>query len=353
MTNLTLQLQQLLSKYESTFNYFYQNAIPQKVFPGIPQLIADFNSITITSSADDFFGIYGVGNSTTIAHFPFERQVAYELLLQILQLLNPIQYKNIHKGTPYYFIGWTAYQYGEYAKAIFYMDAAVSEDLKIANVQNRTSTRPALEFFLLRTQGNPTGLTTHLELLNVVENTINEFNSNSGLNITIGLFRSNFIEDLLYSGAEGRSLLTALYTFLLDHVETEKEITLRSDTGGSIQPFIDHLFDGARILESLLERRGGAGNTLRPKITNTPLISVSPNVLLGGQRLTDAENQYTTLKAAGNSFQDCNFSSAFIIRNTSGHSLLWPDQFTSGNSYKTLYHNLVNSIFWTIEKLWL
>ena len=353
MTTVPQQIQTLLSVYEGIFNGVNQNTSPRRIFPGADILISEYKKISTPHEADTFFGIFGVGNASLGLHNPFERQLAYELLLKILQSIDPVQYHKIHKGTPYYFIGWTTYQYKDFAKAIFYMDAAVSEDLKFPDVQNKTSTRPALDFFLLKTEAGPSALATHLELYNTVDTTIKKFNAASGGLITIETFRNKFVDDLLYSGAQGRSLLTALYTFLLEHNEKEMQINLRSDSGGSIQPFLDNLFDGARILESLLEKRGGGGGTLKPKITSTALISVTANVLLPNKTLADAENQYLSLVAAGNSFQDCNFSSAYIIRNTSGHSLLWPDQFTSGNSYKTLYDNLVNSIFWTIEKLWL
>lgn len=353
MTTLPQQIQTLLSNYERTFHDVNQNTIPSRVFLGADTLISQYKNISTPQEADTFFEIFGVGNVGSGVHNPSDRQLAYELLLKILQSIDPVQYHKIHKGTPYYFIGWTSYQYKDFAKAIFYMDAAVSEDLKFSEVQNKLATRPALDFFLLKTEAGPSALATHLELYNTVDKTIEKFKAASGGLITIETFRNRFVEDLLYSGAQGRSLLTALYTFLLEYNEKEMQINLRSDSGGSIQPFLDNLFDGARILESLLEKRGGGGGTLKPKITNTTLISVSSNVLLPNKTLADAESQYLSLVSAGSSFQDCNFSSAYIIRNTSGHSLLWPDQFTSGDSYKILYDNLVNSIFWTIEKLWL
>jgi hypothetical protein len=138
----------------------------------------------------------------------------------------------------------------------------------------------------------------------------------------------------------------------LEYQEKVMQINLRSDRGGTIQPFLDHLFDGARLLESLLEKKGGKGKLLT-KIVNTSEIAVTKNVLKSNSTLSDAEQEFNKHVAAGSSFQDCNFASSYIIRNTTAHSLLWPDQFTSGSSYTKLYNNLINSIFWTIEKLWL
>ncbi|MEI2737878.1 MAG: hypothetical protein V9F01_03735 [Chitinophagaceae bacterium] len=109
--------------YEILFNGVNQGTFPIQAYPGSAQLIDDYNKITNAYEADIFFAKYGVGNATAGVHNPFERQLAYELLLQILKSLDTVQYQKIHKGTPYYFIGWTTYQYRDLAKAIFYMDA--------------------------------------------------------------------------------------------------------------------------------------------------------------------------------------------------------------------------------------
>jgi hypothetical protein len=348
MTTISTETLQLLRLYENYFNSF------GRLYPGSTVLIDDYAKITNAYESDKFFAKYGVGNAIAGVNNPFERQFAYEMLLQILLSLDPVKFQKIHKGTPYYFIGWTCYQYRDLAKAIFYMDAAVSEDLKILEVQNQVSTRPSLDFFLLNIHNEPNGLATHIELRNIIEKTLKYYESNGGGAISVDNFRNNFIVDLLYSGPNERSLLTALYTFLLEYYEKEKQISLRSNTGGSIQPFLDHLFDGARVLESLLEKRGGKkGNTLGDKIKNTLAIQVNSNSLKNNKKLMDAELEFYNQANTGSSFQDSNFASAYIIRNTTGHSLLWPDQFTNANSYKALYNNLVNSIFWTIEKLWL
>lgn len=343
----------LLYQYEDIFNSVNKGTSPDKTYPGNSQLIDDYKKITNAEEADLFFAKYGVGNATSVVHNPFERHIAYELLLQIIKSLDPVQYYKIHKGTPYYFIGWTTYQYNDIAKAIFYMDAAVSEDMKLPNIKSKSNRSLAIDFFLLNSVAGQTGFATHLELHEVIKKTLQEYKNNGGGIITIEDFRKKFIIDLLYSESKERSLLTALYTFLLEYQEKQKQINLRSDTGGSIQPFLDHLFDGARILESLLEKRGGKGNTLRPKIINSPAIAVSSSVLKSKCSLTDAELTFKSLITSKSTFQDCNFASVYIIRNTTSHSLLWPDQFTSANSYTILYNNLINSIFWSIEKLWI
>ena len=239
---------------------------------------------------------------------------------------------------------------------MFYMDAAVNEDLKIPYHKNKNkATTPALASFLLLTLlesgDNPSGFKAlHSKLIEVVEQTLQEYNANGKSIITIEDFRSKFVKDLLFSDPEQRTLLTALYTFLLEYAEKEKQIKLRSDTGGSIQPFINHLFDGARLLESLIGKRGGKGDALKPKIDNTHKLLITKSVLLGGKTLADAKQKYIELSGAN--FQNQNFACAYIIRNTTGHSLLWADLFDE-ETYRILYNSLVYAIFWTIDRLWL
>jgi hypothetical protein len=125
---------------------------------------------------------------------------------------------------------------------------------------------------------------------------------------------------------------------------------LRSSGGGSIDVFLDHLFDGARILESLLQILGANGLTLRNKIQNYPALEVDTNCLEREKKLEDSIKVYYELKEKKKSFQDCCFGTSFVIRNTTGHSLIWSDLFADERTYTVLYTNLVNAIFWSISK---
>jgi hypothetical protein len=352
MTVISQQTQNLLTRYVTLYNSIISHSNVPNGFSGA-ELITGYIKIMDAAQADAFFEKYGVGNAFFGRHIPFERMIDYELLLEILVSYDPVQYHKIHKGSPYYFIGWTAYQYRDFAKSTFYMDAAVSEDLKIQGVQEKTSMRPSLEFFLLDADSNGSGKDIHEDLKNIVSNALEDYSTNSGSSFTLNDLRTRFASDLLYTGPEERSLLTAFYTFILEYQEKKKQIILRSDTGGSIQPFLDHLFDGARILESLLQKRGSGSGTLYPRIIATSDLGVTQSALQGNKTLAEAEQQHNSLTEAGSSFQDINFAAAYIIRNTTGHSLLWPDQFPNENSYDLLFKSLLNAIFWTIEKLWI
>jgi hypothetical protein len=354
MIDLNKSPEELLLSYVDLYNKIQISIKNGKTFPNTTTLFSDYLKILSPQEADFFFEKYGVGNLEVGVHNPFERQFTYELLLHILKSYSPTQFEQIHKGTPYYFIAWTTYQYHDFAKALFYMDAAVSEDLKFIEVQNRLTTRSSLDFFLLDNKPGPSALPIHLEFRNIIEKTLQQYNNASNGNISIEIFRTKFIIEHLYSGSIGRSLLTALFTFILEYQEKETQINLRSSSGGSIQPFIDHLFDGARILESLLTTTITKSGNLRNKINHLKSkILIENEVLKDNSSLKDAEEKYKFHLESRSSFQESNFASAFIIRNTTGHSLLWPDQFKQTDSYTILYNTLINSIFWTIEKLWL
>lgn len=351
MSTTPSTLDELLEHYQSIFE-MVNEAFSERHYPGNTSLIDDFKSISDPTSADQFFEKYGVGNPTTFIHLPFERQMGYEILLTILKEADPAQYAKIHKGTPYYFIGWLCYQYFNIGKAIFYMDAAVSEDLKLPDVVPG-ATRPSLDFFLLQDNAGPTALPNHMKVRSVVEKTLQRYQVRGGNVIPLTDLRQKFLRDLLFGGSPKRSVLTTLFTFLLEFDEREKEIQLRSDVGGSTQPFLNHLFDGARLTESLLKLKGGGGLTLRNKIISTSALQVNPALLPYNKPLQDAKIEYLRYKAIPHPFQDCHFAATYIIRNTTGHSVDWPDQFATVQDYKLLYECVVDSILWTVEKLWL
>jgi len=301
---------------------------------------------------DSLFEKYGIGNISSGVSSPFERAKSYESLLKILNDYDPAQFLKIHKGTPYYFMGWTAFQFEDYEKSLFYMDAAASDDLRFPNVMDQTSTRPAVDFFLLNNKPGGSGFVIHQHMSDVVEKTLHDFASRSSVHINKTDLVDKFIKPLLYSDVKKRSVLTSLYSFLLKFEKRKSEIKLRAATGGSIQPFLDHLFDGAVLLESILGIQG-TGITLKPKIVSLPQLSIDASVLFGNKNLADAEPTFNAMVTAAKSHQDCVFAASYIIRNTTGHNLVWPDEFVDEKIYTTLYNCLVDAIFWSIYKLWI
>lgn len=104
--DLTEDLHLSLGEYSKDFTSLRN---PQD-WKGSIALIEDYEGLTSSrNDGDRFFQEYGVGfptrGLTIIKDRPFERAIAYSRLLSLLQRHDPEQFKNIHKGTPYYFLG--------------------------------------------------------------------------------------------------------------------------------------------------------------------------------------------------------------------------------------------------------
>lgn len=228
-------LTEKLSIYRNEFEKLNENCI--KSFPeNDEQFITEYTTIPYSVNADIFFEKYGVGNYLINVNRPFEQMEAYELLLDILFHINKDQYKNIHKGTPFYFLAWTSYQLLDYSKAMFYVDAAVSEDIKILSPTIIEPSTPTLAFFLQSSTTVGGGITYGYKmifqpLISTFMHTLQEYHESSGRKIEIDIFRKKFVQKLLKSDSLKRTILTALYTFLLEYAEKKKQIKLRSDTG--------------------------------------------------------------------------------------------------------------------------
>jgi hypothetical protein len=80
-------------------------------------------------TGDRYFAKYGVGN-TPEPDRAFERFAWYETLLSVLRSADENRYRTLHKGPAFYFLEWTAFHMRSCQKAVFYMDAALSEDIR-------------------------------------------------------------------------------------------------------------------------------------------------------------------------------------------------------------------------------
>ena len=109
-----------------------------------------FYRIMDESMGDELFHLFGPGNVIPFPDKPFERFSDYENLLKQMRKSDRQKYEKIHKGTPFYFLAWTAFDLRNYEKALFYIDAAISEDIKNANTEPWLQL-PASKFRLLLT----------------------------------------------------------------------------------------------------------------------------------------------------------------------------------------------------------
>ena len=312
----------------------------------------EFKSLDVSGkereSGDDIFTKFGPGNIVEIADRPFERFSDYEELLCLLQKDDPIKYRQIHKGTAFYFLAWTALDMRNYEKALFYMDAAISED--IINHQAPWLSCSAGSFVTLNLGGSQSAPRIGQELKQAVVNQLDIFNTMSNRPpINMDSFVDNFVK-VLVEDATKRSIVTSFYTFILEFEDRIREIQLRSRGGGSIEPFLTHLFKGGLIFESLLK------HFYPVKDDNTPAKTLG-NIFSASGFIADF---FAGIKPTANSLEDIldtvndgTFKGAFVttsrIRNTTGHNLVWNDIFNDPQNYRAFFEQQMKAILYIIS----
>ncbi len=105
--------------------YKYRKIVPQKEFEELLEKIPPGDVF----ASGDFFNRFGFGNLIREGNY-FEALDLGEEILHEIRRLNEKKYKEIHLGTPFYWMGMAAYLLHEYQSAIYYIDASRSEDIK-------------------------------------------------------------------------------------------------------------------------------------------------------------------------------------------------------------------------------
>lgn len=307
---------------------------------------------------DSFFEQFGIGNVPSNPDFPYERFCDYEELLKMLYKEDPIKYQLIHKGTPFYYMSWLAFDFRDFEKALFYIDAAISEDIR-AHQNTVTPDRwiecPGSAILTFRDSQQQVAQRTIVEIKNCLLEQLDRFNSISGQNWTLEDFINRFVLCLLKDNTK-RTIVTAFYVFLMEFKDRLTQLQLRSSIGGSIAPFIGHLFRGALIFESLLKH-------LYPTITKT---DKKPQII--PEKLSDIFHSpefsidfFRVDKTSSSSLQDIvagitdetaetAFRTAGKLRNTTGHNLVWYDVFDRQENYQKLYQQIFDAILYLIVK---
>ena len=306
-----------------------------------------------TETGDLLFEIFGPGVVVGAIDRPYERFHAYEELLIELQKADPSKYREIHKGTAFFFLAWTGFEIGNYEKALFYLDAAISEDSRAKPLEWLELPAAKLLTFKLEKNHPAKGISDKMHLSLAAQ--LTKFNNLSGLPvISPEKFIDQFVIPQLHNPSS-RSVITALYTFLLEFRDLHNELFLRSVTGGSAEPFITHLFKGGLIFESLLKflyphkddgkrckTLGDIVNKNSDFAKDFPLeIKISAESLreiFDGITGEDAKNAFNTTAQ---------------LRNTTGHNLVWADVedvLGEPERYRTLFEQEVYAIFFIVAK---
>jgi len=307
-----------------------------------------------------FFQIFGpgvvVGTMDRPMDRPYERFQAYEELLVELQKADPQKYKEIHKGTPFFFLAWTGFEIGNYEKALFYLDAAISEDIR-ANALGWLEL-PAAKMLTFKLGENHPAKGISDKMHHSLATKLTRFNTLSGLPV---ISPEYFIDKFVISqlrNPSARSVITALYTFLLEFNDLHKELFLRSVGGGSAEPFITHLFKGGLIFESLLKSVYPNRDDGHRCKTLGDIINKNSNFAkdFGIKIKTSAETLREIFDGITGKDIKNTFDTTAQLRNTTGHNLVWADVedvLGDPEGYRALFEQEVNAIIFIATKIFL
>ena len=286
---------------------------------------------------EDFFGqfqYYAVGQ-------PLVTLNRSEELLSKCQTLAPDVYAKLRKGAPFYWLAWATFEVHDYQTFAFYLDAAVSDDLKAADDAGRDRASypsPALHLF----RGNLSQDQALLHLTQLLRNrivgVINEYNTRPDHHPTLLTFddvQSKFLNTALSTGKESlRTLATTFISYFLEWDHRADLIDLRTEHG-TAEPFFVHLFKGCVLFESLLKAnptkppvRDTLGKILDELTTELRFSAKTPpalSKLIGGSRFQQVVADLTSMDNSIFSSVKCTGR----IRNTTGHNLGWQISLTT------------------------
>lgn len=291
---------------------------------------------------------------------PQEPLADYERVLAQIERVDGARFTQMHKGTPYYLMGWLAYTSRDYESGVFYMDAALSEDY--ANDANPQGT-PAAAFIFLN-PAHPNANANHIvgEIRAEVDAQVRRYARLAGTPFTTDDLVNRFIKPNAHDLTH-RSIVTALLTFTLEGKQRLLQMDIRSGHGGTLEPFLMHLFKGGLIFESILKRFYHGQKTPAGPSAITMGQYLSLPTAQHELQLTLPTPLYQTLARPfaltdvltslpgwrGGPLSERAVAIAYGIRNTSGHDLGWPANFDS-TVYTELYEGLMDAILWTIER---
>lgn len=296
------------------------------------------------AQGERFFEEFGPGNLLEITDRPFERFTDYEVLLREMLKKDTNKYRQIDKGTPFHFLGWTAFDLRNYEKALFYLDAAISEDIR--NAPDWLS-NPGARFLTLKEPEDQVSKRVVMQIRVALDAEITRFNAVSGLpSLTLEALINGLFS--LIGDIKNRTVITAFYTFVLEFQDRYGDLQLRSVEGGSVEPFLTHMFKGALIFESLLK----VLYPVDPRATLSDVFKAPSfrwDFALTDIR-TSANSLLDVLSAATGEDMKTAFTVTAMIRNTTGHNLVRDDIFADEKNYRLLFSLEMDALLYLIRR---
>lgn len=283
---------------------------------------------------------------------------AYNEILRVLRECRDADqkaFRDIHKGGPYYWLGMAAYMFRDYETSVYFMDAAVAEDLRR---DPGSSDTPAMLFITLRGdhphQAAKEFVAMSEDLIGGYIQTYLKYQGRGSAfpDLTIQDLRSEFLYKAIQPASRRlRSVATALLSFLLE--SSLRKVQLDNvPNPSSFEPFILHLFKGGLLLESLIKlnpKNPPAGKTLAPALNHVSSeLGIPSGLVISANELQDVIDQAS---AATWTIENA-FQISGRVRNTTSHSLGWEVQLTF-DQYGALVQHLSVACLHTISSLYI
>lgn len=322
-------------------------------------LLDDFRKLPIDNPKlfDQFFSLHAF--PVIFAQLPAAHVEAWEYVLGVIQTEDDRRYRQMHKGTPFYFAGMASYLARDFEKALFYMDAALEEDLRLH--KDRWFSVPSGKFVLLDSDSpeqfaRPLVFRTRA-LFDEVMTTVTNL---GGRALSVKAFGSKLVYPAMSTAPEKRSAVTGLISFLLEFPSRTKELSLAGTRTSTAEPFFLHLFKGTLLFETLLKTSSVGQEIQRsnPKATIDKFLqdrtiysafgfSSAPQGL-GGDTFDDV---LAAIKSDGTTdFTQRAIRATWGIRNKVGHSMAWPSR-PNLSEYEILFHLITGALSATIDSL--
>lgn len=305
-------------------------------------------------SSGDFFARFGLGELYSNNRF-YETLNRGHDLLDLCNQINTEVYQNIHKGAPFYWMGMSAYRIHDFQTAIYYIDAAVSEEVKYYPEDHDT---PARLFLRLEGEDKRQRAKPIVEgAQKSIEDYINFYNDIIVASeivipkLTIQDVRKYLLKPASLNNDQAvRSLATTFISFFLEYKYRDFQLRLRTESGTN-EPILIHLFKGCLLFESLLKfnpNKKVKGNKLSSILKSLIGIPGFPEEIKIGSinlqrilREAEALNDHiaTAITTTGR------------LRNATGHYIAWSTEVTS-DQYLNAFLLVAVSCLHTISVLY-
>ena len=320
-------------------------------------MISQIN-VSTPGAGCEFFGRFDFINDIALGQ-PYIGFCKGRDLLNLIQDICPNFYESVHKGTPFYWLGVAAFLISDFETALFFTDAAISEDIKVrCDLQNPP---PAIKFMQLREDGHAAGSLVN-DAADEINRAIKVYNkidcrNSNGNELTIDLVREHLLLRSISpdsgSSVNLRTISTSLISYFLElrHKRSLRKLVVGS---GTAEPFFLHLFKGCVVFESLLRAkldRQQICDSLDRMINNVKdRLGLTKNINAGDSRLQQilcCIRSDSTCNSIDNSLKY-----TAQLRNAVAHNFAWCEDF-SIDDYNKLVTHISSSCLHAINCLYL